>query len=115
LVRAREQLLEQAELTHDVEGRWVNGVAAKVAQEVCVLFEHDDIDSAPGQQQTEHHACRSTACDAALCRDTFGRARGHVHLPGIDMAQAMSGCGHGRLLQIAKVIAKVMPACVSAR
>ena len=39
-----------------LEGRGMNGVAAKVAQEVGVLLEHDDVDAGARQQEAEHHA-----------------------------------------------------------
>jgi hypothetical protein len=40
-------------------------VAAKVAQEILVLFQDDDIDAITGEKKAGHHACRSAAHDAA--------------------------------------------------
>src|SRR4030088_2999898 len=53
LVRELEEVVEQAELAHDVQGRGMNGVAAKVAQEIGVLLKHDDVDSGTRQQEAE--------------------------------------------------------------
>ena len=49
-----KKVVEQAELAHDVEGRGMDGVAAKVAQEVGMLLEHDDVDAGARQQEAEH-------------------------------------------------------------
>jgi hypothetical protein len=39
-------------------------VAAEVAQEIGVLFEHENIDSGARQQQSQHHPGRAAARDA---------------------------------------------------
>jgi hypothetical protein len=65
LMRDLEELAEQAELLHQLERRGVDRVAAEVAEEVGVLFQHDDIDTRARQQQAEHHAGRPAANDAA--------------------------------------------------
>ena len=51
LVRQLQELVEEAELVHHLEGRGVDGVAAEVAQEVGVLLEHDDIDAGAGEEE----------------------------------------------------------------
>ena len=43
----------------------MNGVAAKVAQEVGVLLEHDDVDAGARQQVAEHEPARAAADDTA--------------------------------------------------
>jgi hypothetical protein len=50
---------------HYFESRGMNGVAAKVAQEIAVLLQHHDINAGARQQETEHHAGRAAADDAA--------------------------------------------------
>ena len=52
VVRQLQKVVEQAELAHDVEGRGMDGVAAKVAQEVGMLLEHDDVDAGARQQDS---------------------------------------------------------------
>ena len=42
-------LVEQSELVHYLEGRGMNGIAGKVAQEIAVLFQHQDFDAAARQ------------------------------------------------------------------
>jgi len=50
----------------------VDGVTAKVAEEVAVLFEHDHLDPGAGKQQTQHDPGRASADHAAV--DTQNRA-----------------------------------------
>jgi hypothetical protein len=42
-------------------------VAAKIAQEVGMFLEHDDVNAGARQQEPEHHAGRPAARDAAAC------------------------------------------------
>src|ERR1700758_2365718 len=42
----------------------MNGVAAEIAQEVCMLLEHDDVNARARQQKSQHHPCRTSANDA---------------------------------------------------
>ena len=69
LVRQLEELVEQPELVHQLQRRGMDGVAAKVAQEIRVLLEHDDIDAGAREQEAEHHPGRSAAGDAASGAD----------------------------------------------
>ena len=71
LVRQLEKLLQQAKLVHQLQRRGMDGVAAEIAQEISVLLQHDDIDAGARQQQTQHHAGRTAANDAA-CRLNHG-------------------------------------------
>ena len=69
-VRQLEELIQQAELVHDLERRGMNGVAAEIAQEVGMLLQHDDVDAGARQQEAEHHAGGAAAGDAARVRMT---------------------------------------------
>ena len=69
LVRQLEELLQQAELVHQLERRRMDGVAAEVAQEVGVLLQHHDVDARARQQQPQHHAGGPAANDATRRRD----------------------------------------------
>jgi hypothetical protein len=60
-----QKRIENSKLAHEFERRRVNGVTAKVAEEVGVLFEHRDIDARSREKQTEHNARGATARDAA--------------------------------------------------
>src|SRR5947209_885359 len=64
-VRQLEEFIEQAELGHDLERRRMNGVAAKIAQEILVLLQHADIHAAAREQEAEHHPGGPAADDAA--------------------------------------------------
>src|SRR5262249_60363113 len=63
LVRQLEELVEQTELAHHVEGRGMDDVAAEVAQEVAMLLEHDDVDAGAREQEPEHEPARSASND----------------------------------------------------
>jgi hypothetical protein len=43
----------------------MNRIAAKIAQEIGVLFKNDHGNAGAGEQITQHHACGATARDAA--------------------------------------------------
>jgi len=64
-VRQPQEAVGPADLVQDLERRWVDGVAAEVAQEVGVLLKHHHLDAGPGQQQPEHGPGRPAARDAA--------------------------------------------------
>jgi hypothetical protein len=44
----------------------MNRVATKIAQEVRMLLENQHLDTGAGQQQSEHHTCRTSSCNTAL-------------------------------------------------
>jgi hypothetical protein len=77
-----QQRVEQVKLLHHAERSAMNGVAAEVAVEVLMLFEHDDLDALARQEQSENDAGRSSAyntdCDVKsfihkqLSGDRFG-------------------------------------------
>ena len=55
LVRTLQKLVEQPQLAHDLECRGVDRIPAEVAQEIGVLFENENRDPGPGEQEAEHH------------------------------------------------------------
>jgi hypothetical protein len=65
-VRQPKKLLEQAELADDFEGRRMHGIAAKIAQKICMLFQDDNTDPGTRQEKAKHHSRRSAAGDATL-------------------------------------------------
>src|SRR6516225_2426560 len=64
-----EKVFEQAKLVHDFERRRVNGVAAKVTEEVRVLLQHDNLDASTGEKEPEHHSGGASSYDAAALGD----------------------------------------------
>ena len=69
LVRQLRKASAQPELVHHRQRRGVDGVAAEVAEEVGVLFQHQGLDAGPPEQVAEHHSRRPAADDAAARRD----------------------------------------------
>src|SRR5262249_39063783 len=70
-----QERLEQTEFVHHLEGGWVHGVATEVAQKVGMLFKHDDFETCACEQQTQHHAGRTTTDDATARLDVHTRSR----------------------------------------
>src|ERR1700692_4150822 len=83
LMRDAQEIVEKAELVHQLEGGRVNGVAAEIAEEVGVFFEDEDFDASAGEKEAEHYAGGAASCDAAGCwcglRGKVGR---HGTAPG---------------------------------
>jgi hypothetical protein len=63
VVRPLEQPVEQAQLREYPQSRGMDGVAAKVAQEVAMLLEHRHRNARPGEEQARDHARRPPADD----------------------------------------------------
>ena len=64
LVRTLQKIVEQPQLAHDLECRGVDRIAAEVAQEIGMLFEHRDIHAGTGQEKPQYHPGRAAAGDA---------------------------------------------------
>ena len=69
LMRQFQESVAEPEFVHHLQGRGMHGVAAKIAEEVRVLFQHHDIDPGPTQQIAQHHAGGTAADDAAADLD----------------------------------------------
>ena len=54
----------------------MDGVAAEIAQEVGMLFEHGDMHASARQQEAKHHPGRAAA-DHATCRFDCSRPHGN--------------------------------------
>src|SRR6185312_9307 len=74
LMRALEELFQNAEFVHQLEGRWMDRIPAKIAQKIAMFLKHPNIDACPPQQEAEDHARRPAASNAA-CRGDLRRHR----------------------------------------
>lgn len=89
-MRAPQKGIEKAEFAHNFQCGRMNRIAAKIAQEVSVFFEHDDIDALAGEQKPCHHSRRSSSDDRALCRDLEGSiVCGHVVGPAEILSEGL--------------------------
>ncbi len=61
-----------------LQRRRMHGVAAEIAQEILVLFEHRHANARACEQESEHHSRRTTADDATFCGNVFS---GHSQFP----------------------------------
>ena len=90
----------------------MHGVAAEIAEEIRVLFQHRDIDAGASEEKAEHHAGRAAAGDGAGgCERCIGHGEyaspapfvmGRL-FPKAEKASLLSGwriwiqaCGKGR-------------------
>lgn len=73
VMRAREEPLEHAQFMQEFHGRGVHSVAAEIAEEIGVLFQHQRLDACAGEQQPRHHARRAAADNDNIC------CEGRVH------------------------------------
>ena len=71
----------------------MHGVAAKIAKEIGMLFQHDDVDAGARQQEAKHHSGRAAAGDGA-----FGGNRCIRHAHNL---RAATGCDKGTMRFIA--------------
>src|SRR5271170_1525288 len=72
LMRAAQKVFQHSQLIHQLERGGMNGVAAKVAQEIGVFFQHHYINSGAGEQEATHHPRGAAAHDATARGDRFG-------------------------------------------
>jgi hypothetical protein len=64
-VRAAPEILEDSKLIDQLKGGGVNGIAAKITEEIGMFFEHLNIDTGAGEQEAQNHSRRSAAGYAA--------------------------------------------------
>src|SRR5579885_906352 len=94
LMRQSEKFFEEAKLVHQFKRRWMNRVAAEVAQEIGVLLQYDCIDAGPSEQETEHHPRGAAAGYTTLCSHRHARHRYPFPRAGRQAAAgAQAGCG----------------------
>ena len=72
-MRPLQEIVEEAQLVHQLECRGMNRIAAKIAQKIRVLFEDQHIHARARQQKSKHHSSRSAAGDAAAGLRGFKR------------------------------------------
>ena len=65
LMGLAKEFVEEAQFVHQLQGGRMDGVTAKIAEEIGVFFQDDDIDASPGEKKAEDHAGGTTADDAA--------------------------------------------------
>ncbi len=74
LVRTLEKFVQKAQFVHDFKRRRMDGIAAKIAEKVSVLFQHHYIHPHAGQKKAQHHAGRTASGDTAARTQGFAHA-----------------------------------------
>src|ERR1700730_12141256 len=100
-MRNAQNLVEKAELVHQLESGRVDGIAAEIAKKVCVFFEEEDFDASAGEEEAEHHAGGAAAYDAA--RSLYGLRgcfRRHDYSLGLRVCHRFKRAGLQRTLAL---------------
>src|ERR1700730_11659474 len=87
LVRQLKELIQQADLEHPLHGGRMSAVAAKIAQEIAMLFDDGDVDAGAREQETQHEPARPAANDAT----TGGQLLGCHHFSLMGRANSSAG------------------------
>src|ERR1700751_212963 len=77
----------QSDLVEDFEDRRMERIAAELAAEILVRFEHCDFDASTRQQQPKHHAAGAAAHDATV------RLLRRIDAIGVPQLDIGNGCG----------------------
>ena len=64
-MRQFQEPVDQPEFVHHLQRRGMHGVAAKIAEEIGMLLQHDHVDASAAEQIAQHHAGGPAADDAA--------------------------------------------------
>jgi hypothetical protein len=70
-VRAAQEIFKYSELIDQFKGGRMDGVASEITEEIGVFFEHLNIDTGAGEQETQNHSRRSAADYAARGLQSF--------------------------------------------
>jgi hypothetical protein len=68
-MRALQELIQNAEFVHEFKRRRMDGVAAEIAQEVCMLFEHDNVNALARKKKAQHYAGGTASGNATASVD----------------------------------------------
>src|SRR5215475_14862318 len=78
LMRQSQELIEHPQLMHQLQRGGMDGVAAKIAEEVPVFFKDHHLNAGAGEQQPKHHtggaATDNTTRSSDVLRITLGLA-----------------------------------------
>jgi len=69
LMRAFQELVQNAKFMHDLKRRGMDCVAPEIAQKIRVLFEHENVNALARKQEAQHHPGRTASGDATACVD----------------------------------------------
>src|SRR5271156_1725787 len=75
LVRAFQEVIEDAEFMQDIERRWMNCVAAEIAQEISMLLKNAHVHAHARQQKSQDHAGGPASRNAATRLDRLVHAK----------------------------------------
>ncbi len=94
LMRELQKFFEQAKLEHQLQRGRMDRVAAEIAKEVGMLFQHHHVNAGAGQEKAEHHPGRAAARNAAPGDDRCVRHPGTLGQSGpANAGFCQAGCG----------------------
>jgi hypothetical protein len=65
LMRQFQEVRQKPEFVEHIQRGWMHGIAAEIAEEIVMLFEHCDLDTIASQEISQHHTGRSATHNAA--------------------------------------------------
>jgi hypothetical protein len=69
LMRAFQELVQNAEFMHDFKCRRMDRVAAEITQKIRVFFEHENVNALARKKEAQHHPGRTASGDATASVD----------------------------------------------
>src|SRR5579864_2809450 len=81
LMRELQKFVQNTQLIHQFKSGRVNRVAAKVAQEIRMLFENVYIHADLCKQVSQHNSGGASSADAASCTDYFAHRSIFLYVP----------------------------------
>jgi hypothetical protein len=69
LMRAFQELVQNAEFIHDFKRGWMDCVAPEITQKVRVFLEHENVNALARKEEAQHHPGRTASSDATASVD----------------------------------------------
>jgi hypothetical protein len=95
-VRQLEELIKQAELVDELERGRMHGIAPKIAEKICMLFQNGNAHPGARKEKAKHHSGRSAADDATLGAQRSARHNQFHRLKGASPCGKPVGHSIGR-------------------
>lgn len=93
LVRLLQKFVQHAEFMHQLEGGWMNRVAAEIANEVRVLFQNLYLHAGASEEKAEHQSGGAAADNQATRLGFFGNTHSKLVYRSAPDAEPPRPCG----------------------
>jgi hypothetical protein len=69
LMRAFQELVQNAKFIHDLKRGWMDCVAPEITQKIRVFFEHENVNALARKKEAKHHPGGTASGDATASVD----------------------------------------------